>query len=59
MIWRTVAKGERLESARNGHFTIEHVGGQHLGGEAFLVELLAQLEVLDVVKSLMTSSSGP
>ena len=29
-------QGERLESARDGHFTIEHVGGQHLGGETSL-----------------------
>ena len=43
---------QRLESTRDGDFTIEHIGGQHLGGEAFLIELLAQLEFLDVVEKL-------
>jgi hypothetical protein len=43
-------QGERLESAGDGDFPVEHVGGQHLGGETFLIELLAQFELLDVVE---------
>ena len=46
------SEGERLEGARDGHFTIEHVGREHLGRETFLVEFLAQLQLLDIVKKL-------
>ena len=44
--------GERLEGARDGDFAVEHVRDQHLGRELFFVELLAQLQLLDVVEKL-------
>src|SRR4029434_3604703 len=46
------SEGERLEGARDGHFTIEHVSREHLGRETFLVQFLAQLQLLDIVKKL-------
>ena len=45
-------QGQRLEGARHGHFAVEHVRGQHLGRELLFVELLAQLQLLDVVEKL-------
>ena len=44
------SEGERFEGTRDGHFTIEHVGREDLGRETFLVEFLAQLQLLDIVK---------
>ena len=43
-------QGERLEGARHGHFAVAHIGDEHLGGEALFIELLAQLQVFDVVE---------
>src|SRR4029453_12279091 len=45
-------EGERHEGAPDGHFTIEHVSREHLGRETFLVQFLAQLQLLDIVKKL-------
>ena len=52
-------QGEWLKRAGNGNFAVKHLRGQHFGCKLFFVEFLAELEVLDVVKSLMTSSSDP
>ena len=43
-------RGERLESARDGRFAVEHVRDQNLGRELFFAELLAQLQGLDGVE---------
>ncbi len=45
-------QGERLKSARHGHFAVEHVGDQNFGRELLFVELLAQLQVFDRVEKL-------
>ena len=40
-------RGQRLECAGDGHFTVENFRRQNLGREFFFVELLAQLQGLD------------
>src|SRR5712691_13153504 len=45
-------QSERFEGARDRDFAVADFHRQHLGSELFLVELLAQLEILDVVKKL-------
>ncbi len=52
MICTNGREGERLESARHGHFAVEHVGGEDLHREALFVELLAQLQILDRVEKI-------
>src|SRR4029077_228625 len=41
---------ERLKRASNSDFAIAHFSGQNFGRKFFFVELLAQLQVLDVVE---------
>ena len=43
-------EGEWLESPRYSHFAVAHFGREHFGCEHFLVELIAELQRLDVVK---------
>ena len=43
-------KCERFKSSGNGHFAVTDFRGQNFSSELFFVELLAQLQVLDVIE---------
>ena len=43
-------EGEGLECPGHSHFAVAHFGRQHFGCEHFLVEFIAELQRLDVIK---------